>query len=815
VTPPLKATLLAATLRSLIRPAARLGFLGLCGIATASAQEAGDIDWVPVEQLSEAQRAMMQERCCGLYVEPPLPGNAVATGATLIEGDTIDAQETGLVIINGKLDIQQPDAHITADQGTFDSNADTITLQDNIRIRQSGMLLTGTQATVDQQSGSGEIRDASYVLHDIAARGTADMIVYTDANGIITINNGRYTRCEPGDNSWQVQGRSITLNQSTGRGKATQVKLRVADIPVLYLPWVSFPINDERSSGFLAPVIGSTRDGGLDFAAPYYLNLAPNYDLTITPRIQTKRGVMLGMEGRYLGQRSQQIVNMQYLPGDQLYDPATLTVPDTDSPPVPDRWWLDYDYRVALAKGWSASINYASVSDVDYFQDLGNTGLNSTTQSFLYRDARITYRGKHWDFLASTQGYQTLDLTVSRLYEPYRMLPRLNLDGEYYLDSGIELALDTEYVAFDRSLDAGNFTPAQLNAGTLVTGQRFSLTPSVSLPWSNAYAFATPALKYRYTSWNLSDQAAGTADSPKRGIATASVDSGLIFERDYAVFGEHFTQTLEPRAYYLYSEYEDQSDLPLFDSGELTFSFNQLFRDDRFSGNDRVGDANQLTLAVTSRFYDEKGQEKARASIGQIQYFEDRLVTLSRIPGTIDTLASSALVGEISYQLNQAWSARSYVEWNRHTSKLVVGNFLFQYQSDINHILNIGYRYRDLPNPITPTGFDRRIKQTDLSGVWPLTDNWGVIGRWNYDLGNNRNLEAIAGIEYSNCCWVTRFVAREWIDNNALFYGVEDNNTGIFLQFELKGLGSVLGGNVSGILNNRISGYQDRNYVEN
>jgi len=180
----------------------------------------------------------------------------------------------------------------------------------------------------------------------------------------------------------------------------------------------------------------------------------------------------------------------------------------------------------------------------------------------------------------------------------------------------------------------------------------------------------------------------------------------------------------------------------------------------------------------------------------------------------VDTLTTSALVAEVSYQLSHAWSARSYIEWDQPNSKLAVGNFLFQYQSDINHILNIGYRYRDLPNPITANGFDRRIKQTDLSGVWPITGNWGLIARWNYDLSNQRNLEAIAGIEYSNCCWKTRVIAREWIDNNALFYGVEDNNTGIFLQFELKGLGSVLGGNVNGILSNRISGYRDRDFVE-
>jgi LPS-assembly protein len=795
--------------------------LAACGspwVFAQPAEDASTIDWVPVERLTPAQRATLDPVCCGLYIAPSFPeADALEPGAIILRGPSISASDDGVADVYKDLLVMQKGAVIQAGRGRYNRNSQIFTLEENIRLRQPGILLTGSQASVDRNNGRSEISGASYVLHDVTARGTAAVIVYTDADGIITIDNGIFTRCEPGDNSWAIAGSHITLDREAGRGTARDVTLRVADTPVMYLPWMSFPINNERASGFLAPVIGSTRRGGFDIATPYYLNLAPNYDATITPRIQFNRGVQLGVEGRHRGYASEQKVEATYLPSDQLYDESLVGTPGYQGPPGPNRWYLDYDYRAALAKGWSASIDYSAVSDKNYFQDFGNNGFNITTLSYLYRDARLNYRSPHWTFQAAAQGYQMIDPSVLPQYTPYRMLPRLNLDGDYFLGSNLEVGLDSEYVSFDRGLSNDSLTQVQIDSGAMVTGQRLSLTPSISLPWSNAWSFVTPTVKYKYAQWSLQDQAPGAADNPHRGVATASLDSGLYFDRDINFFGKRYQQTLEPRLYYLYSQYKDQSQIPLFDTSDLTFSFNQLFRDDRFSGHDRVGDANQLTLATTSRLYDEAGREKARISVGQIQYFEDRRVTLDRTPESLVSgdQPSSSLVGEASLTLTNAWQARSYLEYNHHDKKLVVGNFLFQYQSDINHILNFGYRFRDLPDPIASNGLDRRIKQTDVSGVWPLNDRWSLVGRWNYDISNKRNLETIAGVQYSNCCWNVRLIAREWIDNGALYYGINDrNNSGVFVQFELKGLGSVLGGSVSGILNNGIIGYRDREYLQ-
>lgn len=808
-------------LRAATRMACLPLLLGLAPFAAAQTNTtdapptAAELDWVPLDQLTPEQRQGIDTNCCGRYLEPEFPTIPGPAGSVLLQGDIVTAEGSGLSEWTGNLEIQQQDAILSAESGNYDRNAGTAELNDGVRIRQPGLLFTGSNAHVDLNESTSTLNDANYVLHESGARGSASVIVYTDANGVVTIDNGVYTRCEPGDNAWQVTGDNILLNRETGRGVARGVTLEIRDVPVLYLPWVSFPINDERATGFLAPVIGNTRDGGLDFSAPYYFNLAPNYDLTLTPRIQTKRGVMLSSEFRHRGQNYQQLLDLQYLPNDRLYSPERSNQPNSDSPPVPDRWLFNYEYQGRLGPGWSAAIDYSAVSDFEYFQDLGNNGLSNTAQSYLYRNAQVRYQGTYWDLRAATTGFQIIDPTVSELRSPYHALPRINLNGSRTFGPGLELGLDNEYVYFSRDVDQGRLHPSVIDSGALVTGSRFSATPWLSLPMSTAGAFLTPTLKYKYAAWSLEDQARDTDASPTRGIATGTIDSGLIFERPIEFGGESYLQTLEPRLYYLYSEYEDQSELPVFDSSELTFGYNQLFRDDRFSGKDRIGDSNQLTLALSTRFYDNMGREKARLSAGQIRYFEDRRVTL-HAPEIGDVQDNgSAFVGEFVYQLNDNWRTTSYLQWNPVHEELEVGNFQIQYQSDINRIINFGYRYRTDTEHLTLLGPQRRINQTDLSAVWPLNDNWGLIGRWNYDHANKRNLEVIAGVEYNNCCWTMRVIAREWIDNAALFYGsTQDNNTGIFLQFELKGLGSILGGNVSSILNNGISGYRERDYVQ-
>ena len=792
-------------------------FIGLAFSNSALAQpslyqQASDIDWVSFDELTPAQQAQIAPTCCGAYVEPALPAASGDPGQVNLGANTLNAIDEDTIELEGDIEVRYEDLYLQADHGVYDNANGHVVIEGDIRVRKPGMLLVGTDGEIENNGAVGRLNNASYVLHDDSIRGTADVIVYTDDNGIITIDNGLYTRCEPGDNSWAIAGSSIRLDQNSGRGVATNVKLRVGNVPVMYLPIISFPINDERATGFLIPTVGTTRNGGIDIATPYYLNLAPNYDATLTPRLMTDRGVMTSVEGRYRGRRSQSVLQMEYLPDDDLYDPAELLLPDPDSPPTPDRWQISVDHLSRLSREWTAMVDFAAVSDQEYFQDLGNAGLYTTTSSYLYRQGALRYQKNNWRFRAQALSFQLLDPNIAESSEPYKRLPKLNLDGDFTNSFGLDYGVSAEYVNFDRDLDVDALSTAQVAGGVLVTGQRFAVEPELSLPWSSPGAFVTPRLKYKYASYQLDDPGNRFTTNPSRGIAVGSLDSGLIFERP--LDSGNLTQTLEPRLFYLYSEYEDQSDIPVFDSSNMTFSFNQLFREDRFSGKDRVGDSNQLTLALSTRFLNSRGQEKASASIGQIRYFKDRRVTLSNRLGEDQRTSKSALASEMTYQFADHWRVNSYLEWNTQENSLDVGNFQFRYQSDINHILNFSYRYRDVDNRFTAAGIDRRINQTDVSAIWPLSANWSLIGRWNFDHANKRSLEAIAGVEYNNCCYSVRLLARRWIDNDALFYGNVDNNTGVFLQFELKGFGSVLGGNVSGILNNGISGYREREYFQ-
>lgn len=813
--------------RYLTRGSFSLNFASSCLLAfcfsnaslaqTLDLPKASDIDWVNLEDLSPKDQAKVIGDCCGLYIEPELPAMEELAGSTSLTSDGSATSDntpgSRVVTLEGNVEIRQDQRLIQTEKVIYNIDSETLDLSGGIKIREPGILMVGTDALLDQSNKSTQLNNASFVLHQEKIRGSAEIIVYTDADGIVTIDNGLYTRCEPGDSSWMLSAGKIILDQEKGRGVVKNVTIKVKGVPIFYSPHFSFPLNDERATGFLAPTFGSTSVGGIDISIPFYLNLAPNYDATITPRLITNRGLMTNIEGRYRGKRSTNIINMSYLGNDKLFDEDSIGLPGSDSPPVLDRWLIDYDYRARFGKKWDAAVDYSEVSDKDYFIDLGDIGLDTSTKSYLSRKAHLRYRGNNWNFTTSAQSYQVIDPTVTKLNQPYDSLPRLNLDGRFDNDLGIQYGLNTEYIFFDRDLNRDALTQGQINQGALVTGQRLAIEPAISWPWRTPGTFVIPTAKYKYATYQLKDQNLNIDDRQSRGIFMASLDSGLVFERDFKFGSRDFIQTLEPRVFYLYSEYVDQADIPVFDSADMTFSFSQLFRENRFSGKDRIGDSNQLTIALSSNFFNQRGRKKASASIGQIYYLDDRIVTLKNRTSPSLLYSGSATVAELSYKLNANWLASSYVEWNTNTHSMDAGNVQFRYQSDFNHIFNLSYRYRDQINPFSTTGLDLRTKQTDVSGIWPVHGNWSLIARWNYDHANERNLESIVGIEYDTCCWNVRVVGREWIDQDDLKLAEVDTDTGIFFQFELKGLGSLLGANVSSFLSNGIEGYREHEYA--
>lgn len=786
------------------------------------------LDWVPVEALSASQRESLPYYCCGLFVDPLAglatddpdrgdPGNAdtefqAASGLSQVTQN--------LIQVSGDIIVTQGNRRITNDNTTsIDRSANTVLMEGNVQLREPGLLLNGSSATLNGDTNSNQIESAQYVLHDFGAHGSAASIVYDGETDLISIDNGQFSRCEPGSEFWTLRAENIILDQENRRGYARDVSLRLGNVPVFYYPFtMGFALGEARSSGFLAPSTGNTRTGGADFELPYYFNLAPHYDATVAPRVISDRGVMVSAEARYLASWSMNTLNMSHLAGDDLFDPALKDQPFSESPPVEDRWYIGFDHQGSLGPNWSTFVDYNAVSDNDYFYDLAGTGLNVTSQTHLNREGRIDYRANWLRAGVNLQRIQIIDpfAAAVNINKPYDRLPQFYFDTDANLFGGFRLGLTGQVTSFDRQLNENLLPEALIDDGALVTGERVNLEPALNWSLEAPGWFLRSSAKYKYTEYRLEDQALGTREAPDVGVPVYSLDAGLVFERDR----RSGSQTLEPRVFYLNSQYQDQSDLPLFDTSELNFSFNQLFRDDRFSGGDRIGDADQVALALTTRLLDDRGQEQARFSLGQIQYFENRRVGLSNPlqawqPRYATTTDTSSLVGEVALNLRDTWRFSTDVQWNEDRKDLDEANVQLRYQRDADHLFNIAYRYRlliDSPFFLVPPGIDPRIKQTDVSGVWPLNENWTLLGRWNYDLANERNLESFAGLQWRNCCATIRLVAREWVDENELFLPNSEPNRGIFVQFTLNGLGNIAGGGLSTLLQDGIWGFRDSEF---
>lgn len=782
--------------------------------------------WVSPERMTPEQRAALPDNCCGGFIEPErqgLDGQPVDPEADPAQSPTlfsapgdIEQSDARIVNIDGNVSIQQGNRTVSNTVSTsIDQAADTLVLNGDVVFREPGVMLTGSAAFVDQANSLNRVEQADYILYQYNVHGSADVLVYDSEGEVLSIENGEFSRCEPGNEFWTLRSRRMQLDTVAGIGRATGVTLRIKDVPVFHYPFtVPFPLGDQRMSGFLAPSIGSTSDGGFDFELPYYFNLAPHYDATLAPRFIAERGVMASGEFRYLADWSMNTVNASMLAQDDLYDPATAGVPGSDSPPQEKRWFFNFEHDGRIGNYWSTRVNYEAISDIDYFRDLGSSGLNISSRTHLERDGQLNFRSDHWSGGVRAQRIEIIDpfIAATDLNRPYDRLPELTLGNRYSL-GGLEFGFNTSHVSFDRSLDESLLSQTQLDNGALVTGTRLHVEPQISFPIRGAAGFFVPTAKYKYTQWELEDQALGTVDNPDRGIGVFSLDSGLVFERSAR---NGFTQTLEPRLFYLYSEQKDQSMLPTFDTAQLNFSFAQLFRDDRFSGHDRVGDANQLSVALSTRFLDRNGSERARLGIGQIIHFEDRIVSLDSLLQQWITLQPrhtdrSPIVAEAAYRFSDSWQFLSDVQWNEEQERVDEGSLSFRYHADSNHIFNIGYRYRllvDLHGQAT-NGIDPRIKQTDVSGIWPLNNNWRLLGRWNYDHSNSRNLDTFAGVEYSNCCTTIRLVAREWIDEDEFFLLQDETNRGVFFQLTLNGFGNISGGGVSSLLSDGILGFRE------
>jgi LPS-assembly protein len=465
----------------------------------------------------------------------------------------------------------------------------------------------------------------------------------------------------------------------------------------------------------------------------------------LEPQLLSRRGLALEAQFRYLTERSRGKLGSFFLPGDDLagIDRSLSSL------------WHQTDFTDNLRL--SASIEHAS--DSGYFEDFG-LGPDGTSVTFLDRYLSLAWLGRGWRFDGRVQDFQTIDLLVDPLSRPYSRLPQLAFTGAWPLArSGLITSLDADATWFDRDV------------GT--TGLRMDLMPRLAWPMRGPGYHLEPSAAYQLTAYRLSDLAPGADDAPDRQAPILSLDAGLVFERE-ASSGHRLLQTLEPRLNYTWIPFREQSGLPVFDTALPDLNLVQLFRTNRYVGADRLGDANELAVGLTTRLiHADSGRQYLSATIGQRYFFDRPRVVLPGEPA--ETRGASNLVGEIEMTAHRHWSARFAMEWDYAASNTLLRQASVQYKPWNDTVVNVGYRYRE-----------GLLEQWDASAAWRLSPNWQVFARQVYSLRDKTSIDRFAGFEYGSCCWRVRLIGRNYVSNRT-----GENDTSVMLQLELKGLSSV------------------------
>ena len=752
-----------------MRPSTRF-LLAACAapVVFASTARAADDDWsqcgpgfrMPERPVSEAT------------------GQESDSGTFYISADEADFVEGGVSVLTGNVEVERGTQLLRTDELVHAQPDGTIDARGNVRIWDQGVFVAGDRARAQTERDATTIEPAvSFMLEDRHGHG--------DAAGIALLGNERlvardatYTTCDPGDVDWRITADSVEFDRVESTGTARDMWLEFKGQRVFYLPWISFPLGSQRKSGFLTPTLGSSGSGGVEVTTPYYFNLAPDYDATLAARTMSERGVQAQGEFRFLSRTyGSGRFAAQHLPFDAKFDD--------------DRTAFDLAHGHRWSQRWSTDARFEWVSDPAYFEDLGSS-LSLSSRTHLPRRFDARYRGDGWDALVRFQDFMTLDRTSTR---PYARLPWIlvgtNLPEKNHAPN---VGATAELTYFERR--------------SRTSGTRVDLRPTLTWPMQTAGTFLVPKATLHVTGYDLHRIEAGSSldDGPTRLLPSFSLDGGMFLERPVTLAGKSLTHSVEPRLYYLLVPYDRQDHLPNFDAGRPGFSFAQLFRENRFSGGDRIGDANQMTVSLTSRLLDERGGELARASIGQIRYFRDRKVALDET-AEAETMRSSDLVAEVETRPTREWRLRAGLRYDADAGRTGKNALNVRYQPDRRSVVNAGYRL------VRDSGPSRTIEQVDLSFAWPLGANWRTVGRWTFALNEDRNRtqEAFGGLEYESCCWGFRAVARRFRRSGARTDGDDSYSNGLYFQLVLKGLTGVGNGTgASRLLTRGIPGYENQ-----
>lgn len=797
--------------------------------------------------------------CGGYYLEEPfIYKNSVEKSQAIeITGEQGLLSQHGTSTLEGQVSITRGYQQITANKAYLyrdvsSGKLNAIEMVGNVHYREPNTLIIGRRGRYHLEKKTKSLIDILYrtslttgreiigpvvtsqeLRHErkitaLTAWGSAYEFSQTIPR-IYELSDASYTTCPPIQPAWQVKAKHIVLNKITGRGEATHARIVIKNIPVFYLPYINFPIDKQRKTGFLLPTIGTSNEWGPYLLAPFYWNMAPNYDMTITPGLLTARGLQLSDNFRYLTSTSEGNINVSVLPNDREFanfknqseekyshshDPvieADLSRLLKSSDTRKGFFWRDDSQ---FSHHWSSHIDFNYAGDDYYLRDFGSN-LNEITQNQLLQEGDLYYKGPNVDFIGRLQTYQTLHPIVADNQIPvqnqYRRLPQLILNLDYPNQAyGFDYFVNSEVTHFETLKTPGTDLIKPV-------GNRFHMQPGISWPYYLPYFYVNPRLQIALTEYNLHQvEEANVPGNDKRAIPIFDIASGLNFNRSITLFRHGFQQTLEPQIYYTYIPYRNQADIPIFDTTVNTLTYDQVFNYNRFSGIDRIGDANQIGIGITTRLIDqESGFEKVRLGVGELIYFANRRVTLCNNDSCTDNPDNpnlerrlSPISGLLKYSVNPAWYFGANTLWNPITKLFENTTFNIHYQPDLQRIINLSYsfvRNGDSLSGITVNSSQSNLQVADLSFAWPVTHAISTVGRFSQDIRQNHFQNLLFGLQYDTCCWAMRLVG------GRAFTALSTNNAPqyhnqYFLQIALKGLGNIGTGNPNGLLST-ISGY--------
>ena len=688
-----------------------------------------------------------------------------------IEGDKLETLLDRKMKARGNAILKKGNKTIKAELIEYDEISEKLITQGNTFIELENISLTGSTLNYKLTDYTGQMDDVSFNLksqkkeqtvikrgyeitkHNYNYRGDAKTIFF-DGENKKRLQSSRITTCEANSDDWYIKSKNIEIDTKKDQVKASNAFVEFKGVPIFYMPSTSFSLNKNRQSGFLSSTLGTTTRSGFDLRIPYYFNISPNMDATLSARYLGKRGPMAEGQFRYLTENYSGVNELQYMNHDEASGQD-------------NRYFLKLTHQHQFGRGWSGSYDLQKVSDNNYFSDLASM-IQVTSVVNLPQRANLNYSGDIWKLNVLTEKYQTL---TNASNSPYQRLPQVNLSGKKDYDN-FTLDFKSQWTLFERDDKfASTFTDAQK-----ISGSRLSMTPAITIPLTSSYGYIKPKVSTNLRSYNLNH----SPDNNKDIITPIfSIDSGVYLDRNINFLSQNYTNTLEPRLFYVYIPYKDQSVLPNFDTGLADLNMQTLFYENQYNGLDRINDANQLTASVTSKILDKNGKERLSAIIAQRYYFEDR-----RIFGN-DLLeakkANSDIFMGASAKLPNSLNLDAMFQFNPSSNNLLRSTLGARYNPEPGKMLNVSYRLID-----NILDSNQNLEVFNAAGQWPLGNRFYSIGRYNYDLKSSQTIEVLAGLEYDGGCWVARSI----FDRISLPTTPEANYA-FFVQLELNGIGSI------------------------